>query len=118
MDNVLIEALIVGCGSCTPLAEVEGDPRGFGLRLAGPSPFSGGTSLRYSLSERAAVRLEVFNVAGRRVRTLVDRVMEPGSYDASLASRATGERTLAPGVYWVRLAAGGRSRTLRVVTLE
>ena len=118
MDNVLIEALIVGCGSCTPLAEVEGDPRGFGLRLAGPSPFSGGTSLRYSLSERAAVRLEVFNVAGRRVRTLVDRVMEPGSYDASLASRATGERTLAPGVYWVRLAAGGRSRTLRVITLK
>jgi hypothetical protein len=93
-------------------------PGTFGFRLAGPNPFRERTTLHYALAKRTQVRLEVFGVTGERVRTLVNRVLEPGSYDAFLDARAVGQRPLGSGVYWARLTAGGEVRTLRVVALE
>jgi hypothetical protein len=117
MDNVVIEALTIGCGPCTPAAVADA-PGVFRFRVAGPNPFQERTALHYTLTQRALVRVEVFGVTGERVRTLVNRVMEPGNYDVSLDVRAAGQRPLGSGVYWARLIAGVEVRTLRVVALE
>jgi hypothetical protein len=89
-----------------------------GLRLAGPNPFRGGTEITYSLPLRSEVRLEVFGVGGQRVRTLVNRTDEAGSYTVPFRLWQPGARLLGPGVYLVKLTAGTFESNLRMVALE
>ena len=84
----------------------------------GFGPFRGAASLRYTLHEPARVRLEVFGVDGRRVRTLVDRYEAPGSHTARFALNDGAGPPLGSGVYFVRLAIGSRVHSLKIVGLD
>ncbi len=97
--------------------ELTNEARVFGLQLAGSNPFRGETMLRYSVAERGLVRIEVFDVAGRSVRTLVDRVSDPGTYIVAFERNGRGP-ALSPGIYLVRFSAGAMSRSLRLVTFD
>ncbi len=83
---------------------------GVALRLAGPNPFRHATRLRVTLARPETARLDVFDVLGRRVATLLDGAAGPSQ---TLTFDATG---LAPGRYVVRLQAGGAAQSL-VLTL-
>jgi hypothetical protein len=61
------------------------------------------------------VRLEVFSVAGERVRTLVDEPLAPGPHEVRWDDRDEGGRAVAPGSYVMRLSAEQKSLTRRVV---
>jgi hypothetical protein len=117
VDNVTIKALTLGCGTCVTTS-VPDRPLAFSFRIAGGNPFQRGTLLRYVLAEASAVRVEVFNVTGQRVRTLVDRIEEPGTHDVWFRLDYAAAERLAPGLYLARIVAGTRSRTLRLVAVE
>jgi hypothetical protein len=76
-----------------------------------PNPFNPQTTIRFSLPESAPVRLEVYDMLGRRVALLVDRVMEAGWHDAQFDASH-----LSSGLYGYRLTVGshafGRSMLL------
>jgi hypothetical protein len=67
-----------------------------------PNPFSHTATIGYRLPTAGPVRLEVFDVRGRLVATLAEGTREAGGYEARF--EASG---LAPGLYVVRLTAGG-----------
>jgi flagellar hook assembly protein FlgD len=72
-------------------------------------------SLRYELPEDGWVTLEIFDVLGRRVRTLVDRPLRSGSHESVWdGSDQSGDRVV-PGSYFVRCSASGvrASETIR-----
>ena len=77
---------------------------------ARPNPFSGRTRIAFSLGAPADVTLEVYDLLGRRVATLVDGPVEAGEHLATFD--ATG---LPSGVYLSRLVAGGSVQTGRMV---
>lgn len=77
------------------------------LSVAGANPFASTTRLRYGVPEVGTVRIEVFDLVGRRVATLVDQEQTPGQYTVALDGADLGA-----GVYLVRLSAGGQVRTL------
>ncbi len=83
------------------------------LLSASPNPFNPATVVRYTLPTAGAVRLQVFDGLGRRVRTLIDGVESAGAH--AVAFDGAG---LATGVYWVRLSAGNRSETTRLLLLR
>ncbi len=92
--------------------------RSLEFRLAGSNPFTGSTTIGYALPSRAPVRIDVYNVAGERVRTLVNTVQDAGAYSEPFSLRS-GETPLGAGVYFVTLTFGNeKPRTLRVVALE
>jgi hypothetical protein len=84
---------------------------GVELLPAAPNPFRATTTLAYRLSAAAAVRLAVFDLAGRQVAALVDQMQEPGTHWVSFEARG-----LPSGVYLCRLEAAGRT-TVRTVAL-
>ena len=72
------------------------------------------TVLEFSLSEAGFVSLEIYDVQGRRVATLVDHKDLPaGSHDAVLDARS-----LTTGVYFARLASGSEHSTQKIVVLR
>ena len=79
------------------------------VRIAGaaPNPFNPRTEIRYETADAGAVRLEIFDLAGRRVRTLVDGVRAAGPHAAVWDGRDDAGRPGAAGTYFVRLAAPG-----------
>lgn len=92
----------------------HGAPR-FALEQNYPNPVRSGeqTVLGYSIEREGPVLLQVFDLLGRRVSSLVNDIRRPGSYTAGW--RTTDERgaALPSGLYMIRLEAGGKILTRR-----
>jgi glucose/arabinose dehydrogenase len=93
------------------------DPSARTLRAA-PNPFRAGTHLSFALPAEADVRLEIFDVSGRRLRTLAAGRMAAGAHRSIWDGRNDAGATVAPGVYLARLVRAERSETLRVMRLR
>jgi len=110
---------VLGNEACATSAELDPQetPAGaFSFGLAGANPFAGETQVAFSLPERARVRIDVYNVAGQRVHTLLDRELAAGTHNAAFNPRAAG--SLGAGVYWLKLQAGSYQHQVRVVALD
>ena len=79
-----------------------------GLAQNVPNPFNLRTTIRYDLPEAGVVRLAVFDLAGRLVRTLVDESRPHGSFEAVWDGRDASGRDVGSGTYLARLECGGR----------
>jgi hypothetical protein len=81
-----------------------------------PNPATTQTDIRYGLPQDSDVRIEVFDVAGRRVFEDLARDMTRGwqSYRIDVAGAAS----LRSGVYFVRVTAAGTSRTSNLIVLR
>ena len=88
----------------------EAAPAGLALRLDGPHPFRVEARVVLTLPEAGALRAEAFDVLGRRVAVLYDGPAQVGETSLRL-----GGGGLAPGVYVVRVEAGGAVLTRRLV---
>ncbi|NOT32744.1 MAG: hypothetical protein HOP12_01100 [Candidatus Eisenbacteria bacterium] len=88
------------------------------LSKAWPNPFRGSVSIQFYLPRAEQVRLEIFDAAGRRVATLVDRAMEQGWKDVVWDGATGSGRAAAPGSYLCKLSAFGRVETCRVVLVR
>ena len=84
--------------------EDVGTPETFVLSQNYPNPFNPSTKIRYAVAERAHVRLNVFDVAGRRVATLVDGVKSRGDHRVTFDAG-----NLPSGRYVYRLKAGEKT---------
>jgi photosystem II stability/assembly factor-like uncharacterized protein len=88
-------------------------PSDFSLLSIYPNPFNSEARINYDLEMRGQVRLDLFNLEGRVVRTLADGIQEGGRHEI----RFSGEG-LASGIYFVRLATPLRTRTEKIVLLK
>jgi len=101
-----------------PPASDAGLPKSFALGQNYPNPFNPGTTISYDLPRRVPVRLEVFNVVGQKVATLVDGTQEAGHQIALWNGHETNGAAAASGVYFYRLSAGEFVATAKMVLLK
>ena len=100
-------------------ATAEGaQPTHFSLGQSYPNPFNPATIIPYELAMPARVRLEVFNLLGQRVVTLVDAEQAAGSYAVRWNAQDGLGQGVASGVYIYRLMAGGAAETGRMVLID
>jgi len=83
-----------------------------------PNPFNPSTSIRFYLPERTAVRLEIFDAAGRQVRTLINGERERGYAEAFWDGTCDRGHAVASGVYFCRLEAGKHGVSRKMVLLR
>ena len=102
------------------LASLRGPalPQGFALGQNYPNPFNPSTIIPYQLPIAAPVRLEVFNVLGQRVATLVNEERSAGFHAAVWGATNAAGQAVAAGVYLYRLTAGGEQHTRRMVLID
>ena len=100
-------------GSIVAVGNERGPGGGYRLEQYGPNPFHQKAVVRYALGARGHTVLNVFNVLGRRVATLVDGVRDAGY--GTVEWDATG---MPSGVYFFRLQAGPFVETTRMVLLR
>jgi len=83
----------------------EGTSPVFALWPNRPNPFNPATTIRYSVPAQTHVRLIVYDVSGRAVARLVDRVESPGQHEVHWLGENDQGQPLASGVYACRLTA-------------
>jgi len=88
-------------------------PKAFGIEQNYPNPFNPSTTIRFALPRASHVRLNVFNVAGERVATLIDSEAPAGYHTVKLDARG-----LASGVYFYKIEAGNFTETKKMVLLR
>lgn len=93
-------------------------PRAFSSLATAPNPFGEMTSVRWELSSAARVRVDVFDVRGRRVTTLLDAARPAGAGEVGWTGRDDRGQAVAGGVYFVRVRAMGEAHTRRVVRIR
>ncbi|UCB51955.1 MAG: T9SS type A sorting domain-containing protein [Candidatus Zixiibacteriota bacterium] len=80
-------------------------PSEFSLSQNYPNPFNPETYIEFGLSKAAHVEIDIFNIVGQRVRTLVDEEMEPGNYVADWDSKDEQGHSVSSGIYFYRMTA-------------
>jgi hypothetical protein len=84
-----------------------------------PNPFNPTTTIDYTVREQGLVRLQIYNVAGQLVRTLVDEVRSPGDvHTATWDGRSNAGQTVSSGVYFYKLVTGDFVQTKKMVLLK
>ncbi|MEE2725988.1 MAG: FlgD immunoglobulin-like domain containing protein [Candidatus Latescibacterota bacterium] len=87
--------------------QIQTRPEAFALANNYPNPFNPATTIKYALPEASQVRLEVFNVVGQVVSTLVDNNQNAGRYVVQWDATNDQGHSLSSGIYFYRLQAGG-----------
>ena len=105
--NLIISKDVLTSGETTDLQT----PRQFALQQNYPNPFNPATLIRYELRDAGNVKLEVFDMIGRRVAVLVDGVKEAGTHEVRFNAES-----FSSGVYIYRLTDGSRT-AVRQMTL-
>ena len=93
-------------------------PTDFALGQNYPNPFNPSTIIPYQLPAAGHVRLEVFNVLGQRLATLVDAERSAGAHTAHWDGTDAAGRAVGAGVYIYRLSSGGMTESRRMVLVD
>ncbi|MFB6285666.1 MAG: T9SS type A sorting domain-containing protein [Candidatus Bipolaricaulia bacterium] len=104
-------------GSSAKDVRVDVAPDEFALEGNYPNPFSRSTTIKYQLSEPADVTLEVYDMLGRKVKTLVDQRQSSGTHEVRL-DRSTTSEGLSSGVYIYRIEAGDFQDTGKMTVVK
>jgi flagellar hook assembly protein FlgD len=88
------------------------------LHAAVPNPASSSTLLRFALARAARAELSVYDVRGRRIRTLVERDLAAGPHEARWDGRDGNGRAQGAGIYFYRLSTAEGAVTRRLTLLR
>jgi fibronectin type 3 domain-containing protein len=86
-----------------------------GVSFVRPNPFSTETTIHYTVpSEGADVSIALYDIRGRLVRTLVERSLGGGVYEAAWNGRDENGRAVSLGVYFARVSVGKWGETRKI----
>lgn len=102
------------------LTNVGGTPSSYVLSVSNhPNPFNPRTTVSFTVPARGAVTVAIYDAAGARVATLLDRAERAaGAYTLEWDGRADSGAAVSSGIYFARIDHGGASRTRKMVLLK
>jgi subtilisin family serine protease len=115
--EVIIPITLTVNGGATPV-EDSTLPKVLQFTGAVPNPFNPQTDLHFSLPREARVKLDVYDVSGRLVRSLVGDTLPAGEHSVRWNGRDNGGRSVASGAYFARLVVGGEVSTRSLVLIR
>jgi hypothetical protein len=93
-------------------------PPEFSLRQNYPNPFNPTTTIAYSLPEANQVRIDIYNIKGQLVKSLLNKDMEAGLHSIIWNGRDKNNQSVASGIYFYRLSSPGMTQTKRMLLMK
>jgi hypothetical protein len=85
---------------------------------ASPTPFNPRVQLSFELPSAGPARIDAYDVRGRHVATVLDRVMDAGPGEVTWSGSDVRDRPVSSGAYFFRLQHGGKTDTARAVIVR
>lgn len=108
LTNALVSDKESGISQVTKLSSVTAKalPQVYSLSKNYPNPFNPTTTIEYAIPSNGKVELVVYNMAGQKVRTMVNETKEAGFFKAVWDGRNDRGETVASGLYFYKLVSG------------
>jgi hypothetical protein len=106
---------------CPPTSVRDGMgslPTKFKLYFNYPNPFNPTTTIKFDIPKSSLVRLEVYNVLGVLVKTLVDEQKEQGSYSVAWDGMDNSGTQISSGLYFYKLTTEKGCRTNKAILIK
>ena len=96
----------------------DGPPFAFRLAQNQPNPFNPSTEIRFAVATAGRVDLAVYDLTGRRIRTLVAASLPAGEHAVRWDGDDENGAPLASGLYLYRVTAGGQSQMRKMMLVK
>lgn len=106
VSNTQITGFTIVQDPLNSITEISGMPGSFELAQNYPNPFNPTTTIRFSVPTEQQTRLEVIDVMGRVIATLVNDKVGAGTYNVTWDGMDQAGNVVGSGVYFYRLSAG------------
>jgi hypothetical protein len=93
-------------------------PKVFALSQNFPNPFNPTTTIEYQIPTAGNVSLVIYNLAGQKVRTLVNETKAPSYYKVIWDGRNESGSTVATGTYFYKLVSGNYSKIVKMTLIK
>ena len=93
-------------------------PTSFHISQNYPNPFNPTTTIKYQIPKTVDVRIEVFNILGQKVRTLVNARLAPGYYEITWNGTDDTGRVISSGIYIYLIKAEDFVRSKKMILLK
>ncbi len=98
--------------------DTEPIPNIFSLSQNYPNPFNPSTSISFSLGQKAHATIVVYDLMGRKVKTLISSLLDAGEHEIVWDGSKYSGMAVASGIYLYELESGGSSRIKRMTLLR
>jgi len=89
----------------------------FALLQNYPNPFNPETNIKYALPEESYVLIEVYNILGKKITTILDTEMQEGYHIVKWDGRNSTGQKVSAGIYLVRMKVGSFEKTQKMMLL-
>ncbi len=118
-----IDAVTVTNYPSSGITDVKGEPGKnlpgvFALHQNYPNPFNPSTTIRFEIPRALPTTLVVYDILGRKVRTVVSDVMHAGTHVVSWDGRNDAGFSVATGTYIYKLTAGSMTKSQKMMLLK
>jgi len=113
ITNGYTKTLTVNFSAVTAVEDEETIPLEYSISQNYPNPFNPSTIINYGLPEQAQVTLNIYNILGEKVATLINEVQQPGYYKIEFNASY-----LTSGIYFYRINAGEFSEVKKMILLR
>jgi hypothetical protein len=93
-------------------------PKNFRLTQNYPNPFNGQTNIEFQISNQSGVKLEIFNILGQKIRTLMNEEKSPGYYKVNWNGDNDFGNTVNSGIYFIKISADKFSDIKKMTLLK
>ncbi len=83
-----------------------------------PNPFNPVTTITYNVPSRERVRIDIFNILGQKVATLLDEIKSPGKYNIKWNGKNNFEQTVSTGIYIARMQAAAIQSSKKMIYIR
>ena len=83
-----------------------------------PNPFNPSTTIAYSLNSEAHVNIEIYNMKGQKVRTLMNEHQTAGKHIVVWNGKDDSNKSTASGVYFYKMQAGNFQQTKKMILMK
>ena len=92
--------------------------QGFGRASSEPNPFESSTAIRFSMNQAGPVTIDIFDVRGRRIRTIEEARLGPGTHTLTWDGHDDAGRKTGSGVYFAQVRGGNEALAAKLVRVR
>ncbi len=102
----------------TGIQDNNSEPDGWQLFNNYPNPFNAGTVIQYTIPQNTFVTLDIYDVTGRKVTTLVSEILTAGTYTTDWKGLDRTGNSVSSGIYTAVLTTNGQQEIIRMLLLK